>query len=101
MTVYIRDLIQLEGSFFILRRGRKQEETHMIKWEALDKAKEFGGLGFIDAASQATLHPGRGNQCNANQFAGTHAETSNEILCCVLGLPTSQAGAARNMHGLS
>jgi hypothetical protein len=23
----------------------------MIKWEALDKPKEFGGLGFIDTKS--------------------------------------------------
>ena len=26
----------------------KKKKYHMIKWDALDKPKEFGGLGFID-----------------------------------------------------
>lgn len=33
------------GKFFWEEVGSKK--YHMIKWEALDKPKEFGGLGFI------------------------------------------------------
>jgi hypothetical protein len=35
------------GNFFWEGVGNKKK-YHMIKWEALDKPKEFGGLGFID-----------------------------------------------------
>jgi hypothetical protein len=35
------------GKFFWEGVGNKKK-YHMIKWEALDKPKEFGGLGFID-----------------------------------------------------
>lgn len=35
------------GKFFWEGIGNKKK-YYMIKWEALDKPKEFGGLGFID-----------------------------------------------------
>lgn len=31
-----------------------RKKYHMIKWDALDKPKEFGGLGFIDTRAMNT-----------------------------------------------
>lgn len=41
------------GKFFWEGMGNKKK-FHMIKWEALDKPKEFGGLGFIDTRAMNT-----------------------------------------------
>lgn len=35
------------GNFFWEGVGNKKKH-HVIKWDALDKPKDFGGLGFID-----------------------------------------------------
>jgi hypothetical protein len=41
------------GKFFWEGVGNKKK-YHMIKWDALDKPKEFGGLGFIDTRAMNT-----------------------------------------------
>jgi len=41
------------GKFFWEGLGNKKK-FHMIKWDALDKPKEFGGLGFIDTKAMNT-----------------------------------------------
>lgn len=49
MKESIKDLILREGSFFFFWEGvGNKNKYHMIKWEALDKPKDFGGLGFMD-----------------------------------------------------
>lgn len=40
-------LDSITSRFFWQGTGNKTK-YHMIKWEALNKSKEFGGLGFLD-----------------------------------------------------
>jgi hypothetical protein len=35
-------------SRFYLQGASKKRKYHMIKWEALSRPKDFGGLGFLD-----------------------------------------------------
>jgi hypothetical protein len=49
----IRGSTLAEAKFFWEGMGNKKK-FHMIKWEALDKPKDFGGLGFIDTRAMNT-----------------------------------------------
>lgn len=44
--------------FFWQGVGNKKK-YHMIKWEALNKPKEMGGLGFVDARAMNTALLGK------------------------------------------
>lgn len=57
IPMYTMGVYQLyEGNFQALDtirsrfywQGTGKRKYHMIKWEALNRSKEFGGLGFLD-----------------------------------------------------
>jgi len=45
-----QQLDAIRSRFFWQGTGKKRK-YHMIKWEALNRPKEFGGLGFLDVRS--------------------------------------------------
>jgi hypothetical protein len=64
----------LDQDFFWQGTG-KRRKYHMIKWEALSRPKEFGGLGFMDVRAM--------NICLLVKWIDK-LERGEEGLCCSL-----------------
>jgi len=74
MRVIIKCLILLELDFFWQGTG-KERKYHMVKWAALNRPKEFGGLGFLDVRVM--------NKCLLAKWIDK-LERGNDRLCCSL-----------------
>ena len=85
--MYTMGVYQLyEGNFqaldtirsrFFWQGTSKKRKYHMIRWEAPNRPKEFGGLGFIDVRVM--------NNCLLGKWIDK-LERGDESLCCALVL---------------
>ena len=53
----------------------KKRKYHMVKWEALNRPKDFGGLGFTDVRAM--------NTCLVAKWLA-RLETNDSSMCCEL-----------------
>lgn len=67
-------LDSIRSRFFWEGAGKKRK-YHMIKWEALQRPKKFGGLGFLDVRAM--------NVCLMVKWID-RLETGDSSLCCSL-----------------
>lgn len=94
-------------SRFYWQGTQKKRKYHMVRWEALSRPKDFGGLGFTDvramracllaflaqAASARQGHPTAGSQnqrpgltaWTRQQDAGNKQTSPQMFSCCVNG----------------
>jgi len=80
MSVYLlyegnyQQLNTLRSRFF-WQGTRKKKKYHMVKWEALSRPKESGGLGFMDVRAM--------NVCLLSKWIDK-LERGDESMCCEL-----------------
>jgi hypothetical protein len=67
-------LDSIRSRFYWQGTGKKRK-YHMVKWEALSRPKEFGGLGFLDVRVM--------NKCLLAKWIDK-LEKGNDSLCCSL-----------------